>query len=187
MWTVRLDVVRFKDGNLLTLHPSPIPAPLANSSGSGGNNIVGGIPGGVSGGKSGEIARGIVGGTSSGVSGGVVGGQLSSVGPEAPPPPLPVKRDSIRIGSNVQESKLIRKVEPIYPELAKKARVQGKVTLKITVDQEGNVTDASVIKGHPLLDDAAINAVRQWKYSPTFLNGKPISVMAEVSVLFNLP
>jgi TonB family protein len=187
MWTVRLDVVRFKDGNLLTLHPSPIPAPSANSSGSGGNNIVGGIPGGVSGGKSGEIARGIVGGTSSGVSGGVVGGQLSSVGPEAPPPPLPVKRDSIRIGSNVQESKLIRKVEPIYPELAKKARVQGKVTLKITVDQEGNVTDASVIEGHPLLDDAAISAVRQWKYSPTFLNGKPVPVMATVTILFNLP
>jgi protein TonB len=78
-------------------------------------------------------------------------------------------------------------VEPIYPELAIKARVQGKVTLKITVDQEGNVTDASVIKGHPLLDDVAINAVRQWKYSPTILNGKPISVTAEVTVLFNLP
>ena len=188
MWTVRLDVVRFKDGNVLTLHPSPIPPPVDNAPVGGGSNIVGGIPGGVSGGKSGEIARGIVGGTSGGVPGGVVGGRLSSVGPVAPPPPpKPVKRDSIRIGGNVQESKLIRKVEPIYPELAKKARVQGKVTLKITVDEEGNVTDVSVIEGHPLLDDAAINAVRQWKYSPTFLNGKPVSVMATVTVLFNLP
>jgi TonB family protein len=184
-WTVRLDVVRFKDGSVLTLHPSPIPPPVDHTP-VGVGNIVGGIPGEVSGGKSGEIARGIVGGTSGGVPGGVVVGRLSSVGPVAPPP-KPVKRDTIQIGGNVQESKLIRKVEPIYPELAKKARVQGKVTLQITVDQEGNVTDASVIKGHPLLDDAAINAVRQWKYSPTFLNGKPISVMAEVSVLFNLP
>jgi TonB family protein len=186
-WTLRLDVVRFKDGNVLTLHPSPIPPPVDNAPASGVSNIVGGIPGGVSGGKSGEIARGILGGTSGGVPGGVVGGRLSSVGPVAPPPPpKPVKRDPIQIGGNVQESKLIRRVEPVYPELAKKARVQGKVTLKISVDEEGNVADVSVIEGHPLLDEAAINAVRQWKYSPTFLNGKPVSVMATVSVEFNL-
>ena len=182
-WSVRLDVVRFKDGSVLTLHPSPIPPPVDHTP-VGVGNIVGGIPGEVSGGKSGEIARGIVGGTSGGVPGGVVGGRLSSVGPVAPPP-KPVKRDMIQIGSNVQESKLIRRVEPIYPELAKKARVQGKVTLRIAVTEEGSVSDVSVIEGHPLLDDAAINAVRQWKYSPTFLNGKPVSVMATVTVELN--
>ena len=182
-WTVRLDVVRFKDGSVLTLHPSPIPPPVDHTP-VGVGNIVGGIPGEVSGGKSGEIARGIVGGTSGGVPGGVVGGRLSSVGPVAPPP-KPVKRDSIQIGGNAQESKLIRRVEPVYPEMAKQARVQGKVTLRIAVDEEGNVSDVSVIEGHPLLDDAAINAVRQWKYSPTFLNGKPVSVMAAVTVELN--
>jgi protein TonB len=96
-----------------------------------------------------------------------------------------VKRDSIQIGGNAQESKLIRRVEPVYPEMAKQARVQGKVTLRIAVDEEGNVSDVSVIEGHPLLNDAAINAVRQWKYSPTFLNGKPVSVMATVTVELN--
>jgi TonB family protein len=171
-WTVRLDVVRFKDGSVLTLHPSPIPPPVDHSP-AGVGNIVGGIPGEVSG------------GTSGGVPGGVVGGRLSIVGPVAPPP-KPVKRDSIQIGGNAQESKLIRRVEPVYPELAKKARVQGKVTLRIAVDAEGNVSDVSVLEGQPLLDDAAINSVRQWKYSPTFLNGKPVSVMATVTVEFNL-
>jgi TonB family protein len=176
MWTVRLDNVRFKDGNVLTLHPSPIPPPLDNAPVSGVSNIVGGIPGGVSGGKSG------------GVPGEVVGNLRSNVGPVAPPPPpKPVKRDLIRVGGNVQESKLIRRVEPVYPELAKRARVQEKVVLRITVDKEGNVSDASVISGHPLLNDAAINAVRQWKYSPTLLNGEPVPVMATVTIEFKLP
>jgi protein TonB len=97
-----------------------------------------------------------------------------------------VKRGPIRIGGNLPESKLIRKVEPAYPELAKKARVQGKVTLRINVDEEGNVTDASVIEGYPLLDGAAISAVRQWKYSQTLLNGKPVPVIATVTVDFRL-
>jgi TonB family protein len=172
-WTVRLDFVRFKDGTVLTLHPLPIPPPLDNAPVRGVSNIVGGIPGGVLGGKSGRVP------------GGVVGGRFSSVGPVAPPP-KPVKRDPIRVGLNLPESKLIRRVEPVYPELAKKERVQGKVTLKITVDEDGNVIDASVIEGHPLLDGAAINAVRQWKYSQTLLNGKPVPVIATVTVDFRL-
>jgi TonB family protein len=185
MWTVRLDAVRFKNGKVFTLHPSQIPPPLDKVQASGVSNIVGGIPGGVSGGKSGEIARGIVGGKSGGIPGGIVGGRLSSVGP-VPPPPKPVIRGPIRIDGNLPESKLIRRVEPAYPELAKKARVQGKVTLKITVDEDGNVTDARVIEGHPLLDGAAISAVKQWKYSQTLLNGKPVPVIATVTVDFKL-
>jgi TonB family protein len=103
-----------------------------------------------------------------------------------PPPPKPVKRDPIRVGGNVQESKLIRKVEPVYPELAKRARVQGSVILVVTVDEEGNVADIKVTKGHPLLDEAAKSAVSQWKYSPTLLNGEPVPVIATVTVIFNL-
>jgi TonB family protein len=93
--------------------------------------------------------------------------------------PMPV--DTIML-----ESRLIRKVEPIYPELAKRARVMGRVVLKITVDEAGNVSDIRVSSGHPLLNEAAVNAVSQWKYSPMLLNGEPVPVIASVTVLFNL-
>ena len=102
------------------------------------------------------------------------------------PPPRPVKREPIRVGGNVQESKLIKKIEPAYPELAKRARVQGVVILQVTVDEEGNVSEIRVLRGHPLLDDEATRAVKQWKYSPTLLNGEPVPVIATVTVIFNL-
>ena len=92
----------------------------------------------------------------------------------------------MRVGGNVQESKLIKKIEPVYPELAKRARVSGTVILTVTVDEEGSVADIKVLKGHPLLDDSAVAAVRQWKYSPTLLNGEPVPVIATVTVIFNL-
>ena len=97
-----------------------------------------------------------------------------------------MKRDPIKVGGNVQESKLIRRVEPVYPELAKRARVQGTVVLVVTVDEEGNVSDIKVSSGHPLLNEAAKAAVAQWKYSPTLLNGEPVPVIATVTVIFNL-
>jgi TonB family protein len=97
-----------------------------------------------------------------------------------------VKREPIKVGENVQESKLIRRVEPAYPELAKRARVEGRVLLAVTVDEEGNVSEIRVIVGHPLLVEAAVTAVRQWKYSPTLLNGEPVPVIATVTVRFSL-
>ncbi len=97
-----------------------------------------------------------------------------------------MKREPIRVGGNVQESKLIKRIEPVYPELAKRARVSGVVILQVTVDEEGSVSDIRVLKGHPLLDEEAIRAVRQWKYSPTLLNGEPVPVIATVTVIFNL-
>jgi protein TonB len=155
--------------------PKEIPPPMEDAPVIGVSNIVGGIPGGVAGGVAG------------GVPGGVVGSLLSSIPSAAPPPPpKPVKREALRVGGNVQESKLIRKVEPVYPELAKRARVSGVVILVVTVDEEGNVTDVKVNKGHALLNEAAVNAVRQWKYSPTTLNGEPVPVIATVTVIFNL-
>jgi periplasmic protein TonB len=155
--------------------PKDIPPPSDEAPVIGVQNIVGGIPGGVSGGVTG------------GVPGGVVGNLLNNVSTVAPPPPpKPVKRDPIRVGGNVQESKLIRRVEPAYPELAKRARVQGKVVLVVTVDEEGNVSNITINDGHPLLNDAAKAAVAQWKYSPTLLNGEPVPVIATVTVIFNL-
>jgi TonB family protein len=97
-----------------------------------------------------------------------------------------VKREPIKVGGNVQESKLIRRVEPVYPELAKRARVQGRVVLVVTVDEEGSVAEIKVSNGHPLLYEAAVTAVRQWKYSPTLLNGEPVPVIATVTVRFDL-
>ncbi|HTY64359.1 MAG TPA: M56 family metallopeptidase [Acidobacteriota bacterium] len=106
--------------------------------------------------------------------------------PEAARPAVKQRIEPIKVRGEIQESKLIRRVEPVYPELAMRARVQGQVILKVTVDEEGNVTEATVTDGHPLLNEAAVNAVKQWKYSPTFLNGKPVPVIATVSVTFNL-
>ena len=155
--------------------PKEIPPPVDEAPVIGVSNIVGGIPGGISGGVPG------------GVPGGVVGGLLGSVAPVAPPPPpKPVKREPIRVGGNVQESKLIRRVDPVYPELAKRARVEGRVILIVTVDEEGRVADIKLSQGHPLLNEAAISAVKQWRYSPTLLNGEPVPVTATVTVFFNL-
>lgn len=86
----------------------------------------------------------------------------------------------------MQSSKLINRVEPKYPELAKRARIQGIVLLQVTVDEFGNVAEVKVIRGHPLLNDGAVGAVSQWKYSPTLLNGEPVQVIATVTVNFIL-
>ena len=90
------------------------------------------------------------------------------------------------VGGNVQLSKIIKKVEPEYPELAKRARVQGVVVLSITVDETGHVSEVRVIRGHPLLDPSAIGAVQQWVFSPTLLNGQPVPVQSTITVVFNL-
>jgi protein TonB len=127
------------------------------------------------------------GGILGGVPGGVVGNVLSAIPTTAPPPPPPPKKkDPIRVGGNVQSSKLITRVEPSYPELAKRARIQGIVLLQVTVDELGNVSEVKVIRGHPLLNDGAVGAVSQWKYSPTLLNGEPVPVIATVTVNFIL-
>jgi periplasmic protein TonB len=109
----------------------------------------------------------------------------------APPPvvlpPRPEKRhEPVAVGGRVQASKLLSRVEPSYPELAKRARVSGIVVLEVAVDEEGSVYEVKVLQGHPLLVDAAVTAVRQWRYSPTLLNGEPVPVIATVTVVFNL-
>jgi|WetSurSiteA1Bulk_404760.scaffolds.fasta_scaffold13960_3 TonB family protein len=111
-------------------------------------------------------------------------GSPSEAAPQEQNRPI-VKREPIKVGGNVQESKLIRRVEPVYPELAKRARVEGRVLLVVTVDEEGNVSEIRVIAGHPLLVEAALGAVRQWKYSPTLLNGERVPVITTVTVRFS--
>jgi TonB family protein len=99
---------------------------------------------------------------------------------------LPTNRNAVRIGGNVAESKLISKVQPVYPQAAKKKHISGNVLLQVTIDEEGNVEEITPKSGELHLVAAAIESVQQWKYSPTSINGEPVSVIAAVKVLFQL-
>lgn len=92
----------------------------------------------------------------------------------------------IRIGGNVQRASLLKQAQPVYPPLAMQARIQGTVRLQVTVSKEGRVVQAEVLSGHPLLVQSALDAVRQWEYRPTLLNGEPVEVVTTVDVLFTL-
>jgi protein TonB len=118
---------------------------------------------------------------------GIPGNLVGNMAPPLPPPPPPAsKRKPELIVSRVQESKLIRKIIPEYPSLALRGHVEGTVILEINVDEEGNVGNVRVLQGNPLLVDEAVRAVKQWKYSPTLLNGEPIPVLSSVTVDFRL-
>jgi protein TonB len=86
----------------------------------------------------------------------------------------------------MMEGNLIRRVQPEYPALAKQAHIQGTVVLRAVIDREGIIQDLQVISGHPLLVPAAINAVRQWRYHPFYLNDQPVEVETRVTVNFSL-
>jgi len=126
------------------------------------------------------VEGGVPGGVEGGVPGGVVGGVVGGL-PEAPPPP-----QAVRVGGQIKEPKKLKNVNPTYPDIAKQARVQGVVILECTISPQGKVTDVKVLRGIPLLDAAAIEAVKQWVYSPTLLNGVPVPVIMTVTVNFRL-
>jgi len=92
----------------------------------------------------------------------------------------------VRIGGVIREPRKLRHVDPIYPEIARAARVQGAVDLECTLTPEGNVSNLRVLSGHPLLDAAALYAVQQWRFTPTLLNGVPVPVILTVRVRFEL-
>ncbi len=91
----------------------------------------------------------------------------------------------LRIGGKIQAPKKIKDVTPVYPALAQSARVAGAVTIEATIGPDGKVTDATVVHSIPLLDQAALDAVRQWEYLPTLLNGVPVAVVATVTINFS--
>ncbi len=93
----------------------------------------------------------------------------------------------IRVGGNVQAAMLTKRVEPVYPPAAIEARVMGIVKLSVIISPEGKVQQIQVESGHPLFVPAAIEAVKQWEYKPTLLNGKPVEVVTVVEVVFDLP
>jgi periplasmic protein TonB len=104
-----------------------------------------------------------------------------------PPPRTPaVPEAPRRIGGDVLEAKLINRVIPEYPPLARQMRVSGVVQLVGIIGRDGNVKSLAVISGHPLLVKAALSAVRQWQYRPTLLNREPVEVIAPIIVNFTL-
>jgi len=125
--------------------------------------------------------EGGAGGVEGGVPGGVVGGIVGGL-PDAPPPPV----QAVRVGGQIKEPKKLKNVAPVYPDIAKQARVQGVVILECTISPQGKVTDVKVLRGIPLLDSAAVDAVKQWVYTPTLLNGVPVPVIMTVTVNFKL-
>jgi periplasmic protein TonB len=138
----------------------------------------------------GSFGAGVPGGVPGGLSDGLAGGTGAAPPPPPPPPaprpkPAPVKR-IVHVGSELKAPKLIYTVDPVYPVLARQTRLSGDVEVDAVIDEKGNVVKARAIKGPALLIPAALNAVLQWKYEPTILNGEPVSVELDVQVHFNL-
>lgn len=109
-----------------------------------------------------------------------------------PPPPKPVvevkkaPQKQMRVSEGVLAGMLVKRVMPVYPPLAKAARIQGTVVLQGVVGRDGRIHELQVISGHPLLTQAALDAVRQWVYRPTLLSGEPVEVAAPIEVHFTL-
>jgi periplasmic protein TonB len=127
---------------------------------------------------------GVVGGVAGGQMGGVIGGVIGGVG--AAPPPPKAAQQRIRQGGQVQAAKLMNKVQPLYPPLARQTRISGTVRLHAIIAKNGTVEQLEVISGHPLLVQAALDAVRQWKYQATTLNGEAVEVDTTIDVIFSL-
>jgi protein TonB len=129
--------------------------------------VVGGVPGGVPGGQM----------------GGVIGGIISSTPVAVPKVATPQK---VRVSQGVSQGLLIKKVQPPYPPLARQARIQGQVVLQADISKDGTIQNLRLISGHPMLAPSAIEAVKQWRYKPYFLNGEPVEVETQITVIFSL-
>ncbi len=103
-----------------------------------------------------------------------------------PPPPPPPSNEPVRVGGTIAAPAKTHDAAPIYPAIAQAARVQGVVIIQATIGVDGRVVDAAVLKSIPLLDEAALAAVRQWRYTATRLNGQPVAVVMTVTVNFQL-
>jgi periplasmic protein TonB len=137
-------------------------------------------------GVTGGVAGGVPGGQIGGVLGGIIGGAPSAA-PPPPPPPKPVTPSKVVIGGSVMAAKRIDHTQPVYPALARQAHISGQVVIHAVISKDGRVTDMNVISStHPLLIQAALDAVRQFRYSPTELNGSAVDVDTTITVIFSL-
>ena len=117
---------------------------------------------------------------------GVLGSITGSFSAPAAVRPAADGTKRIAIGGNVQQSKLFSQPHPVYPPLAKQAHISGVVHLQAVIGKDGNVIDLAVISGHPLLIPSAMDAVRQWVYRPTLLNGEPVEIVTQIDVNYTL-
>ncbi len=131
------------------------------------SGVIGGVPGGVPGGQM----------------GGVIGGIISSTPVAVPKVATPQR---VRVSQGVTAGLLVKKVQPNYPPLAKQARIQGVVMLQAEISKDGAIQNLRVLSGHPMLAPAALEAVKQWRYKPYFLNGEPVEVETQIQVTFSL-
>jgi len=134
---------------------------------SGIAGVVGGVPGGVPGGQM----------------GGVIGGIISSTPVAVPKVATPQR---VRVSQGVSQGLLVHQVKPTYPQLARQARIQGAVVLQAVIAKDGSIQGLKVMSGHPMLTPAAMDAVKQWRYKPYFLNGEPVEVETQITVNFTL-
>jgi periplasmic protein TonB len=109
---------------------------------------------------------------------------ISGTQPQLPPPPPPQSR-TFRT-SKMLEGSLYHRVQPLYPPLARAARIQGEVVLAATISKTGAIENLQILRGHPMLVTAAIDAVRQWRYHPYVLNNEPVEVETQITVNFTL-
>jgi periplasmic protein TonB len=128
------------------------------------------------------VAGGVVGGVPGGSSGGVIGGIIGSTAP----PPKVATPQKLRISTGVAEGLKIHDVQPTYPQMARIAHIQGDVTLQATISKTGAIENLRAVNGHPILIQAALDAVRQWKYKPYILNGEPVEVETTIQVKFHM-
>jgi periplasmic protein TonB len=113
---------------------------------------------------------------------------LDGLGPGTNPLPLPAPPPAVRQVrvSHMMEGNLVHRVQPEYPQLARQARIQGAVVLRAVINRDGRIENLQVVSGHPMLVPAAIEAVRQWRYQPYYLNDQPVEVETQVTVNFTL-
>src|SRR5436190_1967186 len=133
-----------------------------------------------------ESVKGVIGGVEGGVVGGVAGGIVGGLEAAPPPPPPPPPAAPVRVGRNIRAPQTTKDVKPTYPAIAQSARVQGVVIIEATIGPTGQVQEAKVLRSIPLLDAAALDAVKQWVFTPTLLNGVPVPVIMTVTVNFTL-
>src|ERR1700678_2959671 len=122
-----------------------------------------------------SMAGGVMGGVPGGVPGGTMGGVLGSVMSSVPTAvPKVATPQRVRVSQGVSQGLLVHKVVPTYPPLARQARIQGVVVLEALIGKDGAIQNLHVVSGHPMLTNAALEAVKEWKYKPYFLNGEPV-------------
>jgi periplasmic protein TonB len=130
---------------------------------------------------------GVVGGVPGGVPGGAMGGVLGSVMSSMPTAvPKAATPQRVRVSQGVSQGLLVHKVQPQYPPLARQARIQGVVVLQALIGKDGTITNLHVVSGHPMLTNAALEAVKEWRYKPYYLNGEPVEVETTINVNFTL-